>query len=47
MGRVRGELDDPIGPIPGQIPMPAQRGRLGEDRTFTYAFADGSRLTLG
>lgn len=44
--RIRGELDDPIGPILAQMSMTAQRGRMGEDRTFTYVFADGSRLIL-
>ena len=33
-------------PILAQMSMPAQRGRMGEDRTFTYEFADGSRLIL-
>lgn len=46
MERIRGGLDDPIGPILAQMPMTAQRRRMGEDRTFTYTFGDGSRLIL-
>ena len=49
MERMRGDLDDPIGPILEQMPSRAvlQRRQSGEDRIFTYTFGDGSRLILG
>ena len=36
-----------MGPILGQIPLSPMLGRIGEDRSFTYEFGDGSRLVLG
>ena len=49
MRLVRGRvgLGDPIGPMLAQIPSSPRRSQLGEDRTFTYTFGDGSRLILG
>ena len=45
---IQGELDTPMNRVLAQMPddVTPERSRSGEDRTFIYRFADGSRLTL-
>ncbi len=45
---IQGELDTPMSRVLPQMPddVRPERSRSGEDRTFIYRFADGSRLIL-
>ena len=45
---IQGELDTPMDRVLPQMPadVSPERSRSGADRTFTYAFRDGSRLIL-